>query len=457
MIEKLNQLLHEEPILKGALAGISIRSVDTGELLYEHFGDVRLRPASNMKLFTSAAALSTLGENYTFQTELRTDGKIHEGVLKGNLYVKGKGDPTLQWEDIEKLVQSLKELGVKEVHGHLIGDDTWYDDVRYSIDLPWSDETMYYGSQISALTVSPSEEYDTGTVRFEIIPGEKAGEAPTYRVFPETQYIEVMNKAQTVSSEVQEADIMIEREHGTNKMTILGSIPVQSDIEQICVPVWEPTLYVLDLFDHALKQSGIVLKGESMTEETPEETVIIASRDSIPISELLIPFMKLSNNGVGELLTKEMGRVRLGEGSWEKGLEVLSSELKNLGIDTDSLVLRDGSGISHVNLLTTNEISRLLYVAQSQPWFEVFKKSLPVAGEADRMLGGTLSERMTELPLKGKVLAKTGTIQTVTSLSGYVETKTGESLIFSIVLNNLLDEDAGKELEDRLIELIAGY
>lgn len=446
---QIEQVLQSEADLKGSIVGISIRSTKTGEIQYEYNGNTRLKPASNMKLMTAAVALSILGENYRFQTEVRTDGVIKGRTLKGNLYLVGRGDPTLREEDFNQLASEIKGLGITQIEGNLIGDDSWYDDVRFSPDMIWSDEDDYYGAQISALTASPDKDYDAGTVVIDVVPGKTVGDPAVIYLVPQTKYVNVVNNVTTVTPE-EKTKVTIKRLHGTNTVIVEGMIPLKSIRKREFVGVWEPTGYALDLFRLSLERHGIKVSG-TVKRGVSTKSHRLAVHHSPTLSVLMVPFLKLSNNVHAEILVKELGRKITGHGSWKNGIRVVKNELEKFGVNSDALVLRDGSGISHINSLTANELTQLLYQVQKKPWFNTFYDSLPVAGEKDKLVGGTLRKRMVHL----NVHAKTGTLTTVSSISGYTKTKSGETVIFSILINNILKEDKGKLIEDKLVEVIA--
>lgn len=443
--------------LDGTVTGVSVRHADTGEVMYSHEGDKRLRPASNMKLLTTAAALEILGPDYQFETEVLTDETTLGMVLKGNLYLRGKGDPTLMKEDLDAFAKDLKDKGIQKIEGSIVGDDRWYDDVRLSQDLNWSDEPFYTGAQVSALTLSPDEDYDSGTVIVEVNPGDNGGDKADVTITPETDYVNIVNKATTVETD-QANTISIERQHGNNDIVIKGDVPLEDDETKSWVSVWEPTGYAVDVFKKSLEDQGIEVSEKAHEDigSAPDEATVLTSKQSIPLSELLIPYMKLSNNGHAETLTKEMGKVAGDEGSWDEGLEIMEETLASFGMDTGTLQLRDGSGMSHKDMVTSDELTHLLYQIQDKSWFSDYETSLPVAGIDERFVGGSLRYRMTDPPTKGNVVAKTGSISGVSTLSGYVTSADDEDLIFSIMINSFL-EGPVTSIEDDIATILAKH
>lgn len=451
----INKILQDER-LDGATTAVSIRKATTGEIVYDHFGETRLHPASNMKLLTAAAALETLGEEYRFETEVLTDGQVKGGVLQGNVYLKGKGDPTLLKQDFDVFAKNLASKGIKKINGKLVGDDTWYDNIRLSSDINWTDESYYYAAQVSALTASPNADYDAGSVIVEAHANGSVGESATIKVLPETDVVNIVNRSKTVASGGTKT-ITIEREHGTNNIVIEGTVPVGGTVTREWIAVWEPSYYALDLFKKSLIEQGITFGGQPKVTlgKTPSQAELLTSKNSMTLKELSIPFMKLSNNSHAEVLAKEMGKVVYGEGSWEKGLQVIEENSAKLGLNMETILIRDASGMSHINLIPSNELTNLLVVVQKEPWYQTFLASLPIAGVGERFVGGTLRNRMKTGATVGNVKAKTGTLTAVSALSGYATTKDGELLVFSVIINN--DLAAVTPIEDQIATAIANY
>ncbi|WP_428908175.1 D-alanyl-D-alanine carboxypeptidase/D-alanyl-D-alanine endopeptidase [Niallia sp. Krafla_26] len=452
---KLDSILKSE-LLFGTSSSISIRNSETGEIIYSSSGDMQLHPASNLKLLTASTALEKLGADYQFSTEIWTNGKIKGNTLQGDLIVKGKGDPTLIKEDLDQFAKDLLAMGIHKVNGNLIADDSWYDQIRLSPDLVWSDETEAYGAQVSALTLSPDQDYDTGTIIIEVKPATKFGDPALLTLTPSTDFVNIINQTTTVKKDGT-TGIDYEREHGTNQIKVTGTIAIGSQTKKTWISVWDPTLYSLHVFKHSLEENGIKLNLDLKfkIDDTPHHAVLLTHKKSMPLRELIVPFMKLSNNGIGETLTKEMGKVINGEGSWNKGISVIKETLPHFGVNANSVSLRDGSGISHKNLISANQLTQLLYNVQDKKWFPEFENSLPVSGMPEKLTGGTLRKRLTEEPYKGMVKAKTGTLDGVSTLSGYLTTKNGDIWIFAIIINNFMGKsEYAKSIEDEIVKTL---
>ncbi|WP_339250240.1 D-alanyl-D-alanine carboxypeptidase/D-alanyl-D-alanine-endopeptidase [Sporosarcina sp. FSL W8-0480] len=432
MEKSLNAIMGES-LMKSANSSITVRKASTGEIIYQSNAGKKVTPASTLKLLTSAAALETLGEEYRFRTDLLTDGTISKGVLKGNLYLRGQGDPTLMKNDLDQFAAALSKMGVKQITGDLVGDDSWFDSVRLSPGIDKEDETHYYAAQISGLTLSPNTDYDAGTVIVDAKPA-KNGYKANVTLSPATKIVTVVNKSKTVPKGYKNT-LSIKRQPGTNTILISGNVPVGSAGSKQWITVSNPTAYTLDVFKQSLASKGIKFAATSKTvrRQAPANVSLITSKQSMPLKSLMKPFMKLSNNTHAEILAKTMGRKVYGEGSWNSGLRVMLEYAESIGLNSSEWVFEDASGFSHNNKVTSEQLSELLYLVRRAPWYGSFVQGLPIAGINDRFVGGTLRNRLTTAPVKGKVIAKTGHLNRVSSLAGYVQTKKGETLIFTVL------------------------
>ncbi|GAA2188635.1 D-alanyl-D-alanine carboxypeptidase/D-alanyl-D-alanine endopeptidase [Micromonospora lupini] len=441
--------------LADAQTSVVVVDTSTGQALYDRNGDRRLAPASNTKLLTSTAALELLGPGHHFSTDVHTTGKRRAGLLSGNLYLRGGGDPTMLAADYDALAAQVAADGVRVVTGNLVADDTRYDRTRLGPDWTWDDEPYYYAAQVSALTVAPDTDYDAGTVIVHAAPGSRAGVRPVVSTTPPTGYVRIDNRAETVSE--GETSISIEREHGGNTIVVTGQIAVGDAPASDWVTVWEPTGYAAEVFRAALRRHGVRVLGRTVLgEPTPEAAQPVARHDSMSLAELMTPFLKLSNNGHAEVLTKEIGRVLSGAGTWSAGLTAISEYVADTGMDTGTLRQRDGSGLSRRNLVPATEFVDLLAAVRAEPWFPTWYAALPIAGQPERFVGGTLRSRMAGTPAAGNVHAKTGSLTGVSALSGYVTSADGHLLAFSILLNNYLTASV-KPLEDQIAVALAGH
>ncbi|WP_328363595.1 D-alanyl-D-alanine carboxypeptidase/D-alanyl-D-alanine-endopeptidase [Streptomyces sp. NBC_00445] len=440
--------------MEGGVASVVIADAVSGELLYQHLPSTRLMPASNTKLPTSAAAMEILGPDHRFTTDVLAAGRRSGSVLRGDLYLRGTGDPTLLAADYDRLAAQVAAAGVKRVDGRLIADDTRFDAQRLGRSWAADDESSYYSAQISALSVAPDTDYDTGSVIVTVTPGAKAGDEPVVAVTPDTDYVDIDVRATTVAAGGSN-DLTVEREHGTNDIVVSGTTPVGGSGAKEWITVWEPTGYAAAVFRDALADHGVKVAGPTrLGRQTPASARELASHDSMALKDLLVPFMKLSNNMHAEILTKAMGYEVSKQGSWSAGLAAVSGYLKGIGVDTGKVRQVDGSGLSRMDNFPAAQLAELLLAVRAEPWYADWLRSLPVACDPDRFVGGTLRSRMCGTAAALNARAKTGSLTGASALSGYVTDAGGRELVFSIVLNNYLASSV-KPLEDAIVVTLA--
>ncbi|THV43448.1 D-alanyl-D-alanine carboxypeptidase/D-alanyl-D-alanine-endopeptidase [Glycomyces buryatensis] len=442
--------------LTDSQADVVVADANTGEVLYDHEGNARAIPASNNKLLTSAAALETLGADYTFTTDVAAEAQPDGGTLAGDLYLRGTGDPTMLAEDYDALAADLAEAGVTAIDGDLVADDTAFDDDRAGSSWERGDLQYLYASQISALTVASSTDLDAGTVRVFVEPGAAEGDDAEISMVPANDYVTI-ESAITTGAAGLDTSVSIDRDEYSNEITVSGSIAADAAETFGTRAVIEPTALAANVFEAALADHGIAFDGEvRLGEETPEGADALASHESMPLSELIVHFLKRSNSSHAEALYKTMGYEATGEGTFASGKAAVYGAIEKYGVDTEPVRVVDGSGLSRQTFLSADLITDLLVGAKDASWFDTWYEALPIACESDPMVGGTLSSRMCDTPAASNVHAKTGSMTGVSALSGYATDADGRELVFSVVTNDYLSSSV-KDIEDKIAAAVAGH
>ncbi|WP_399343610.1 D-alanyl-D-alanine carboxypeptidase/D-alanyl-D-alanine-endopeptidase [Umezawaea sp. Da 62-37] len=434
--------------LSGANVGLVVKDAETGELIYTRSGSSRFQPGSNAKLVTSAAALDSLGPDHRWTTDVRSSATVQGTVLNGDLFLRGTGDPTMLAADYDDLAAKLAATGVRTVSGALVADDSWFDSVPLGTGWAWDDEPYYYSAQTSALTIAPDVDFDAGSVAVKVSPGAQ-GQPAQVTLTPPLD-LTIHNTATTGGAD----GVFVHRTHGTNDVSVAGSLAAGGQPYTEYVSVNDPTTLVAGLFRKSLQAHGITVTGGTEFRQTPAAAKVLVDHQSMPLRELLVTFLKLSNNMHAEMLIKSMGRKASGEGSWAAGIRELEAKLPGLGADPLTMNLFDGSGLSRMDLLSPDLFVSVLRAARTKSWFQPWYEALPIAGVQDRIGGGTLRNRMIGTPAAGNLHAKTGSMTGVTALSGYVTNADGRKLVFSLLQNNFVSGPP-RDIEDAVAVRLA--
>ena len=320
----------------------------------------RRKPASTLKLLTGAAALSLLGEEYRYETALYIDGLVSSGTLNGNVYLKGSGDPTLQYNELLNFAKALKNEGITEINGNLYGDESVFLGAQLTPGIAAEDESYYYAARTTGLVLSPDDDFDAGTIIVQAT-GEIEGEKPTLLVKPNAMGMTVINNAKTVSKENRNT-LSITRKYRTNQVIITGNIPVGSTTKE-WVTVDDPTINTMNAMKEALINQGITFsKTPKISRGTvPANATVIFTHHSRPLKEMFATFMKLSNNSMADIFVKTLGVKNYGVGDTQTGVKVLREYGQSIGLDMSNWSLEDGSGMSHKNQISPNALTELLY------------------------------------------------------------------------------------------------
>ncbi|MEG8947404.1 D-alanyl-D-alanine carboxypeptidase/D-alanyl-D-alanine endopeptidase [Rosettibacter firmus] len=428
-----------DPALSNAFCGAFVRSLKTGEVIYKKNADKLFIPASNIKLFTTVAALILLGPDYVYETNLFANGTIKNGVLQGDLIIQGTGDPTIsnryypgsEVKIFEDWADSLLAKGILKIDGDIIGDDSGFENGGLGKGWLIDNESYWFSAPSGALC------FNDNSIEIIVKPGQQNFPA-SVELNPNTQYVNIIGGVITVDNS-EEQLIKCNRLRGTNLISVTGKIKKNSKpiIENISIS--NPTMYFLTVFKEVLERKGIIVTGKLTSIGNSERMIIyqnlipLLTHQSVPLKTIIKELNKNSNNFYAEQILKTIGYEIYGYGTTENGIKASKDLFKQIGIDPDNLVMVDGSGLSQLNLITPRQVVNLLSYIYKSNIFNYIYDSLPIAG-----VDGTLSQRMNKTTCENNVRAKPGFNLNSSALSGYVKTISGELLAFSIMINNFL-------------------
>ncbi|HET7186694.1 MAG TPA: D-alanyl-D-alanine carboxypeptidase/D-alanyl-D-alanine-endopeptidase [Gemmatimonadaceae bacterium] len=406
--------------------GVMVVSLTRGDTLFAHGAGDMMQPASTMKLYSTAAALDRFGPEHTFSTDVLRDSATG-GVVAGNLYLRGDGDPSMStrfWKDpnypMTTLARSVAAAGVKQVKGDLIYDASAFDDQK----IPDGWKTKYlgaaYAARVSALSLNENVFWvavrpEGGSAHVELEPASTA--------LPLTNNVRVVRGS---------SGRIIARQVGDG-IVVSGTVGANSGTLRYSLVMPDPAQYTAGALQAALKDAGVTVEGTVKPGKAPASAVKVASFASPPLSQIISEMNRESINIVAELLFRDAARATApgGMSSADAGLANLREFLsKKVGADPKTINVSDGSGLSTLDSLTPRNMIHLLSYAHHGPWSSAFHGSLPVAGESE-----LLRRRMRSTPAQGNLHAKTGTTDTVIGLGGYVTAKDGEIMAFSFIYN----------------------
>ena len=423
--------------------GIKIHSLQRNKTLYSVNSNRLFAPASNVKLLTTAMALKRLRPEYRFKTGLYATTPVGGETLRGDIFIKGFGDPNLVSEQMWLLVKELKNIPLRKVHGDIIADASFFDN-NLRVKTWKKGGVEAYNAPLGALS------FNFNTVTVHINPGEKPGDRPVVVVDPNIEFIRVDNRARTVSKSKRSRLIVnrIDR-GGHNEITISGVVSVNHARETYYLNITRPAYYAASVFKEYLRQEGVEVTGKVRVGFVPEGAYEVLSHSSMPLSLILRGLNKFSNNFVAEQILKTIGADIYGPpGTTLNGLRAIDEYMQSLKYKPEGFSILDGSGLSRQNRLSPDQIVSVFQDMYAD--LGVYPEFISALGVMGR--DGNVLKRMNGHNSAERARVKTGTLNSVSALSGYFQSADGERFAFSILMNDLkCSNGQAKRLQDRIV------
>lgn len=445
------------PMWRNARWGILLVDAERGDTILSHDADRLFMPASNQKLLTAAVAFHTLGPDYRWFTPVMLRGVKRGGTFEGDILVSGQGDPSISdslrsgraASAFDPVVRALRERGITQITGRVL---SWGD--------AFEGPTTGYGWALDDLNASYSAAvdelfYNEGELHIRVTAGSRAGAVVRAVSSPTQSYPRLRSNARTVArgASIRRDDALkVAWDSVAESVVVSGSMPAGSS-RQFTISYRHPADAFLAALGEALSRSGIVVQHRVLRENAnaaPKDTLALIESSSF--DSVLARMLKPSQSQIAELLFRSSGRAASGSGSMDSARAAAARQLLEWGIGAEDAAYRDGSGLSRHDYLTPRTVVRVLDVMYRSPWYDVFRRALPVAG-----VDGTIEKRMIGTPAAGNVHAKTGTLDKARSLSGYVTSADGRLMLFSFLCNNYTVPTVEVErVQDMLAAMIAG-
>jgi D-alanyl-D-alanine carboxypeptidase/D-alanyl-D-alanine-endopeptidase (penicillin-binding protein 4) len=463
---KIRSILLRPQLQRGNI-GIKIVSLETGRVVFEENAEKYFMPASNMKNFTISTALEKLTPDFRFVTSVYAPAMPDaSGTIRGDLIIYGRGDPSIStafndkdyFKGMDALAQKIVAAGVKRIEGALIGDESYFTGDALPPSWEWDDLQWYYGAEVSALTVNDN------ALDLVVRPGSSNGAAASVQLLPGANGVVLVNNARTTAAGTRR-DIGIRRKPGTNVIEVFGSIPLgdKQSTEYVSVP--KPAMFFVSMLRQLLEQKGVAITGQTRTVDAefrrsaplPMNLIEVTKLESPPLSLIAAKTMKPSQNLYTELILRAMGE-SVGDKTnprWtsaNRGIAVVDKFLQEIGVAPASVLMHDGSGLSRHDLITPAAVVQVYSYMNRSRFAPVWRESLTIAG-----VDGTLANRFKGTRAENNLRGKTGTIDQVSSLSGYLRTAAGEQLAISLVTNNLPNGSLRTGTIDEIVVLLANF
>ncbi len=426
--KQLDAVLDNHPTAQRTTVTLKVVDLESGETIYDRGGDRLQVPASNLKIYTSACALDTFGPDHRFQTIVRADGPIENGVLRGNLTLIGGGDAMLTSKDLQKLAKRVvDELGIRQIIGDVVVDNSRYAPRLKGPGWMWDDEPSYYNMSVTPLMV------DFNVLTVKLTPD---AEGFVYvKVDPPSNYPELVS----VGAEVAAGNALATRRPFTEPIEYRGDRKLDKPTE-LRMTMHDPGSWVAGMFSRMLAEEGVNFSPPSrkaVAEPNDEATARELVHEGPTLAETLKHFNHVSENAVGEVLLHEIALARgVERPDWPDGATAISKWLvEQAKLEPGSFRYVDGSGLSRYNLISADSAVRLLQYLKQSDDFEPFYQSLPTSEV--KLDEATLAGASDQSPAP-RVSAKGGSMSSVSTMSGYLRTLDGRLLAFSLLANGFI-------------------